>query len=207
MSHSSFQARHMTPEEYLAWEETQQERHEYLNGTIRAMSGGSWSHNLIVANVTQAVGVHLSGKPCLRFTSSQRVQAKSERYYFYPDVGIVCGTPQFGFQEALLNPTALFEILSPSTERYDKGEKFALYREIESLTEYFLVYQETPKVEVYRRGVGGEWDTTTYTVYVGLGATLLVESIGIQIPLSEVYDGLDFPEPEEVAELPEEKAL
>ncbi len=98
----------MTPEEYLTWEVQQLESYEYIRGMIFAMSGGSYAHNQIVANLTRETGVRIQGKPCRNFTSSQRVQAEEGYAYFYPDVGIFCGTPQLGAQDTILNPDCAF---------------------------------------------------------------------------------------------------
>lgn len=190
----------VTPQEYLSWEVTQEGRHEYLNGTVRAMSGGSIEHNQIVTNLVTAVASRLLGSGCRSFTSSQRVQANSGRYYFYPDVGIYCGSPQRGEQDSIVNVVALFEVLSPSTERYDRFEKYRRYLEIESLQEYFLVHQDSPLVEVYRRMPGESWSVCAYSLMLGIETSCSIEGVGLVIPLSEIYEGLEF---EGVATTPE----
>ena len=182
----------MTPEEYLAWEGKQLERHEYIDGVLRAMSGGSWNHNLIMGNLMRDVGMQIERTNCKSFSLSHHVQASSTRY-FYPDLGIVCETPLFGEQEALLNPVVLLEVLSPSTERYDRVNKFEWYREIESLQEYFLVYQDMALVEASRRSREGSWVGSTFTAYLGLEAEVVIESVGVRIPLRKIYAGVELP--------------
>lgn len=188
MSHAEILVPLMTPDEFLEWEETQTERHEYLDGVIRAMSGGSLDHNQIVANITKITGVHLEGTPCRSLTSSQRVQSESVRSYFYPDVVIVCEEPKLGKGDSILNPLVIFEVLSPSTEKYDRYEKFRRYQAIKSLQEYFLIRQDAAIVEAYRRMKGKAWTTTAYSVYVGLDTLLTVESANISFPLRAIYD-------------------
>ena len=188
MSHAEVLVPKMTLDEFLAWEETQEERHEYLDGVIRAMSGGSLDHNQIVANITKVTGVQLENTPCRSLTSSQRVQSESFRSYFYPDLLIVCEEPKLGRGDSILNPLVIFEVLSPSTEKYDRYEKFRRYQTIKTLQEYFLIRQDTAIVEAYRRMKSKTWTTTAYNVYVGLDTVLTVESAGISFPLRAIYD-------------------
>ncbi len=199
MSNAVFENRTFTPAEYLTWEETQTERHEYLAGEIRAMSGGSMEHNTIVSNIAGEVRSRLKGTHCRSFTSTQKVQAQSTGFsFFYPDVVIVCGAPQMGLGDAIRNPVAVFEVQSPSTSHYDRNAKFTGYQTIQSLQEYFIVHQKQARVEAYRRTPEGEWDTTSYTVYIGLGATVPLESVGIALPCREIYDLVEItPTPNE----------
>lgn len=190
----------MTLDEYFAWEETQEGRNEYIDGEIRAMSGASLDHNRIVVNITRETSSLLEGSPCESFTTSQKVQTKAGFSVFYPDVLIVCEDVQEGRGNAILNPVAIFEALSPSTRRYDRYVKFERYRTIESLQEYFLVHQDSAKIEAYRRSADGTWDVGVYTVYVGLGATLVVESVGITMPLKEIYRRVQLDEPEPLSD-------
>lgn len=194
MSSADFKAHNMTPEEYLAWEERQIERHEYLHGVLRSMSGGSWRHALICNNIAGEVRTHLKGTPCRSFSQSHRVEIEAGDAYLYPDVAIVCEEPLFGKQEALQNPVVIFEVLSPSTERYDRAQKFRRYQTLQSLREYILVYQDIAQVEVFRRGNEGAWSIITYTLLEGLDASLEIESAGIFLPLREVYEGVEFAE-------------
>ncbi len=198
MSSVRMQEHSMTLDEFLAWEERQEGRHEFVDGVIRAMSGASYDHNQIVLNLSRETSNRLMGKPCRSFPSAQKVRAEASDTTLYPDVGIHCGKPKLGAGNALLNVVAVFEVQSPSTYRYDRTDKFQHYQQIETLQEYFLVYQDTARIEAFRRTEEGDWDVATYTVYVGLGATLMVESAEIAIPLSGIYYGLDFTEQEAV---------
>lgn len=209
MSNVRVQAQPITMDEFLAWEMRQEGRHEYVDGVIyalddieseyagcviRDMSGASFDHNQIVVNLSGEVRNRLKGKPCRGFTSSQKIRAKDDAPIFYPDIGIYCGKPKLGAENALLNTVAIFEVLSPSTERHDRVKKYHHYRQIETLQEYFLVYQDTARVEAFRRTGEGGWDSVRYTVYTGLDGTLIVESVGIAIPLREIYDGVGLTE-------------
>ncbi len=177
----------VTLDEYLEWEATQEGRNEYIDGEIRAMSGASLDHNRIVVNITRETSISLQESPCESFTTSQKVQTKAGLSVFYPDVLIVCEDLQEGKGNTILNPIAIFEVLSPSTGRYDRYVKFERYRTIENLQEYFLVHQNKAKIEAYRRSADGTWDISVYMVYVGLNTSLTVESVGIKIPLRMIY--------------------
>ncbi len=215
MSNVRVQAHIMTMDEFLAWEMRQEGRHEYVDGVIyalddieseytgcviRDMSGASFDHNAIVFNLSGAVSNRLQGKPCRGFTSSQKIRAKDDAPIFYPDIGIYCGKPKLGAENALLNTVAIFEVLSPSTERHDRVKKYHHYRQIETLREYFLVYQDTARIEAFRRTEDGGWDSVRYTAYTGLDDTLIVESAGIAIPLNEIYEGVELPEQDRIVE-------
>ena len=191
----------MTPDEYLEWEATQEDRYEYIDGEIRAMSGATLDHNRIVMNIAGETRQCLQESPCEGFTTSQKVQTKAGLSVFYPDVLIVCEDLQEGRGNAILNPIAIFEVLSPSTGRYDRCVKFERYRTIENLQEYFLVHQNKAMIEAYRRSTDGTWDVSVYMVYVGLGAIFTVDSVGIKLPLKEIYrrvslDALELPDGE-----------
>ncbi len=196
----------MTPDEYLEWEVAQEGRHEYIDGEIRAMSGGSIDHNQIVTNLIMEAGSLLKSRRCRILAQGQRTEAQSGLSYFYPDVLITCSALKVGKQSSVLNPTAIFEVLSPSTQRYDRYIKFERYQEIESLQEYFLVHQNSAKIEAYRRSEEGAWDVNACVIYVGLGTTLVLESLGVKIPLSDIYYLVDLPETEEpsIEDIPEE---
>ncbi len=112
MADASIQRRSLTPEGYIAWEESQVERHEFVNGEIRAMSGGSIAHNAIVNNIAGEVRSRLKGTPCRSFTSTQRIQATTSTSVFYPDIVIVCNVPKVGLPNSILNPITVFEVLS-----------------------------------------------------------------------------------------------
>lgn len=177
------------PEEYLRRERESVAKHEYLSGRIYAMAGGSPSHNVIGSNIIIAVGGRLRGKPCRTFTSDQRVRVTATAYC-YPDVTVGCGEPRFDQDDTLQNPTVIFEVLSPTTEGYDRGEKFARYRLLEPLQEIVFVAQDRVRVERYARTEAG-W--TLKDDLSELTETLRLDSVGISVPVSELYeDALDL---------------
>jgi Uma2 family endonuclease len=182
-----------TPEEYLALERHAEFKSEYLDGRIVAMTGASSVHNLIVGNVHAELRTQFRGRRCLAYVGDMRVQIGSGRRYVYPDVAGVCGEPRFmdGALDTLLNPGLIVEVLSPSTEAYDRGEKFQHYRGIESLQEYVLIAQHRVLVERFVRG-GEFWTLTTASE---LDASVELTSVDCTIPLREVYDKVDFPTP------------
>jgi Uma2 family endonuclease len=182
-----------TAEQYLEFERTSEIKHEYLDGSIYAMTGASSNHNLIAATVMGIFYVQLRGRPCNVYTSDQRV--KADRLYAYPDISVVCGIPEFTGEipDTLANPTLIIEVLSPSTEKFDRGKKFQYYRELDSLQEYLLIAQDSYRIEHYVRQQDGPWllkDT------VGIDATLEITSIGCTLLLSDVYEKVTFEDEE-----------
>ena len=175
-----------TAEEYLALERNASYKSEFHDGQIYAMTGASREHNLITVNIAGELRTQLKKCPCETYTNDMRVKAAEAHSYHYPDIVVVCGTPQFedAQVDTLLNPTLLVEVLSPSTEAYDRGGKFAHYRKIATLREYLLVTQDQPSIERYLR----QGDMWILTEAVGLGATVPLESIGCTLSLREVYD-------------------
>ena len=176
-----------TPEEYLELERKAEFKSEYYNGQIVAMSGASRWHDFIASQLETLIGQHLRGKKCLKFTANMRVLAAPSGLYTYPDLSVTCDEPRFGdpFGETLLNPSLLVEILSPSTENYDRGTKAKLYREIPSLRELLLVSQKDYEVELYRRQSDGTWSLIEAK---GLQSAIALESIGYTLPLRELYE-------------------
>ena len=176
----------LTVEEYLAMERSSLEgKCEFVDGQIFAMVGASREHNLIAVNITRELSYQLKGKPCETYANDMRVKAAKARGYHYPDIVVVCGKPEFedGHLDTLLNPTVLVEILSPSTEAYDRGGKFAAYRKIQSLHEYLLVSQEEPFIERYVR----QGDAWVLTETAGLEGLVNLDSIGCFLAMNEVY--------------------
>jgi Uma2 family endonuclease len=149
----------LTEDEYIALDRAAQTKSEFFDGVMYAMSGGSPRHNLVATNLARAIGVRLRGKPCIVVNSDQRVLVSETGLYTYPDVTIVCGGMKVHerFSDTMTNPTIVFEVLSPTTEAYDRGERFAQYRARESLREYVLVNPYEPFVEHYARAAHGEW--------------------------------------------------
>lgn len=183
----------MTPEEYLARERVAETRSEYVAGRIQAMTGASEAHNLIAGNVFAGLHARLRGRPCRVYTADMRVKVSGAGLYTYPDVVALCGTPEFedARMDTLLNPAAIVEVLSEPTERYDRGEKFARYRRLESLREYVLVAQERVMVEHYAR----QGDLWVLSELSRLDAALPLSALDVELPLSEVYERVaPFPE-------------
>jgi len=180
-----------TPEEYLALERKATQKSEYVNGQVFAMSGASRAHNLIAGNVYREISSQLKGRPCEAYVSDMRVKVSTTGLYSYPDVVAVCGEIRFDDEQkdTLLNPTVLVEVLSSSTEAYDRGEKFAHYRRLESLQEYVLIAQDKVRVEHFVRQ-GDQWVLTEAS---NLDDTVHLASIGCRLALREIYDKVEFP--------------
>lgn len=187
----SVAAQRMTAAEYLAWERQADARHEYLNGEIVAMAGASEEHNLIVANLIGELRTRLRGRGCRAYPNDMRVRVLETGLYTYPDVTVVCGEPLFedAHRDTLLNPTLIIEVLSPSTEAYDRGAKFAHYRELSSLKEYVLIAQDRVSVERYVRQQENEWLLSAFSDPAG---ALSLASVGCDLPLSEIYYQVDI---------------
>src|SRR5579862_1541036 len=181
----------LTPEQYLELDRASQFRNEYYNGHMYAMSGGTYAHGKIIANLGRQLGNALDPGPCTVTSSDVRVQVELRGLYCYPDVVVVCGDPQYHDNrlDTILNPTLLVEVLSPSTEAYDRGFKSAQYRTIESLQEYALVSQSEPRVEVFRRQSGGHW---LLSEAIGLESICHFESLECAVPLAEIYAKVTF---------------
>jgi Uma2 family endonuclease len=181
----------VTEEQYLALDRAAEFRSEFLDGEIIAMSGGSMRHSALQINLAGEVRLALRGTPCRAFNTDLRVRV-SPSMYTYPDLTIVCGKPLAadGQQDILLNPTVIFEVLSPSTEYYDRGLKFRRYREIESLTDYILVDQDQTRIEQFTRADASTW---TLHDYQRPDEALLIPSIGVSLPLAAIYEGIEFP--------------
>lgn len=175
----------MTPEEYLAFERASDQKHEYANGEIFAMSGGTREHSLIGQNLARELGNALLERPCEVHGSDMRIEVTATERYFYPDVSVVCGQPRFADEkrDTVLNPKLIAEVLSDSTERYDRGDKFAHYRAIPSLQDYVLASQTQPLVEHYHRQSDGTW---VYRV-IGRGERLLLASLDCEILVDRIY--------------------
>ncbi len=180
-----------TGEEYLAWEREADFKSEYLRGEIYAMSGAGLNHNIIASNLNRAIGNRLEGRPCLVLGSDMRVQVDVADAYFYPDISGLCGEFEFhdDRQDTYKNPQFIIEILSDSTESYDKGKKFFNYQMLSSLKEYVLVSQKMVAVELYRKD-GDRW---IYQLLRGDDECLELESVGCEVPIVEVYRNVKFP--------------
>lgn len=180
-----------TLQEYAAREEIAEYKSEYYRGQIYAISGGTVRHNTISGNIFAALKKRLRDRGCRAFISDQRIRVPNDDFGTYPDVSVVCGhieTDEID-RNAITNPRLLVEVLSPSTESYNRGKKFDLYRDAESLREYILVSQDEPHVERFIKQGDGSWNLV---VFKGLDATLELSSIACSISLAEIYEDVTF---------------
>ena len=189
-----------TPDEYLAFERSSESKHEYLDGLIYAMAGSSPEHSTICVNVSAVITRQLRGTPCRPFSADMKIRCLSaptttrrrRGLFAYPDLIVVCGEPVFhdAQQDVLVNPTLIVEVLSPSTEAYDRGEKFLRYQELASLTDYLLVAQRYPCLEHFAKQAHGQW---LLTIETHLSGSIFIASINCHLPLAEVYEWGQFP--------------
>ena len=181
----------LTPEEYLAVERKAEYKSEYYAGEVFAMSGVSEAHNLIAGNVSAALHAQLRKRPCKVYPSDMRVKVSPTGLYTYLDVTVVCGEAQFedDQKDTLLNPTVLVEVLSPSTEDYDRGRKFEHYRKLEPLKEYMLIAQDKYHIEHYVRQPDNQWLLSETD---SLPDTIHLPSINCDLMLADVYDKVDM---------------
>ena len=173
--------------DYLAHEAASNVKHEYLDGEIYAMAGGSPEHAELSVAISSTLRAQLREKPCRVFSSDLRVRVAATGLATYPDVTVVCGPLEVddAGRETILNPKVLVEVLSDSTERYDRGEKFEHYKRIPTFDEYVLVSQKEPRVEVWRRNEGS-WVRDE----AGPGQRLTLTSIGCEVVVDELYQGI-----------------
>ena len=185
------QSKHVSIEDYLIAERAATEKHEYYKGEIFAMSGASLRHNRIQINLILGIGNLLKGKSCEIFGSDLRVHIPPNSLFTYPDAVIVCGEPQLldDAQDTVLNPTVIFEVLSPSTQSYDRGDKFKLYRDIPSLHAYILVATDKPGVEQYCKRSDGTWTLQEFT---DTEAAISINSINCTLLMAQIYEGVAF---------------
>jgi Uma2 family endonuclease len=183
---------HLSFDDWLEGERASLEgRSEFVGGEVFAMTGASVEHNAIVANIVRELGTQMKGRPCQVYANDLKVRIRSADAGKYPDLIALCGEHQFqdGRRDVLLNPSLIVEVLSDSTEAYDRGDKFALYRQIPSLQEYLLVSQHRVQVELYSRGEDGRW---TLTDFSALTDSAPLASVHCTLSLAEVYDKVDF---------------
>lgn len=185
-----------TAEEYYCRERAAAYKSEYVNGEILAMAGGSSRHSLIKSNLMRELGNRLKGKPCAPYDSDQRLRVKETGLRTYPDAAVYCGEMIYDLEdsqrETATNPTVVFEVLSDSTEAYDRGAKSAHYRRIEGLKAYVMISQNTPMVEMLHLVPGQGWQIVEAT---GLDAVLRIPCLEIELSLVEIYDRLKWDQP------------
>ena len=183
--------KYYSPEEYLALEEATDYKSEYYQGEIFVMSGVSVNHNRIAGNVHAALNNAFDAKPCEVFMGDVRLLVKKNGLYTYPDVMVICGQLEFaeGRMDTLTNPIVIVEVLSKSTQDYDRGAKFELYRAIETLQDYVLIDQARVHMEYFRKLEDGRWLLQEFNQ---LEAILRIEAVGVEIPLSRVYQRVEW---------------
>lgn len=186
----------MTYDEYLAWEPHQACRHEFWNGEVIAMAGGTRNHNRVSGNFFKLLDDSLADRSCEVYIADVRVQIQSKQKYFYPDVVVTCDECDRNDPQMISYPCLIIEVLSPSTEAFDRGFKFSQYRKFASLQEYVLVQVDLPAdlptdcsvVEVFRRKNAGQWVMSEY----GMRDRLLLESVNLEISVSDLYRQVQF---------------
>jgi Uma2 family endonuclease len=182
-------ARHhrLTLADYFAAERASTSRHEFADGEIWLMAGGAPRHNYVETRVLGALDRLLAGGPCFAMTSNQRIST-ADGLYTYADGSVFCGSLELGEEQTATNPIVLVEVLSDATRVYDRGEKLERYRTIPSLRHILLIEVDAPDVEVWTRGDDGGW---TRTVHVSRSDVVRLGAIGVELPVAEVYDGID----------------
>jgi len=184
---------YVTPEEYYEFERAAQVRHDYYDGEIYDMSGGTIVHSLICANLGGELRSRLKGSPCFALEANLRLRIMATGLRCYPDASVYCGPlerdPQDSAGGTLTNPTVVFEVLSPSTQSYDRGFKSDNYRTIPSLKTYMFVSQTSPQIDVFYRQDDGSWLSESME---GLDAKVSLPAINIELPLKEIYDRVRF---------------
>ena len=181
----------LTEKEYLEIERLAEYKSEYFEGQMFAMSGASRAHNLIVANLIFTLILQLKKTPCQVYPSDMRVKVRENGLYTYPDVIVACGEEEFDdeHQDTLANPLLIIEVLSKSTEAYDRGAKFALYRELGSLAEYLLVDPSRPQAEQYVRQEENRW---LLSEAKGTGAVITLSAVNASLSLADIYDKVSW---------------
>jgi Uma2 family endonuclease len=177
-----------TPEEYFAWEEKQLERHEYIDGEVYAMSGGTVNHSQIAVNFLSLLKNHLSGSGCKTLNSDCRVKMVEADNYTYPDVSVTCDERDKTTTQYITYPCLIVEVLSDSTEAYDRGGKFRMYRRNPILQDYVLVSAEKIEIDLYRKTESGSWEIINYQA----GDAIELKSVNLSFPIERVYEDVVF---------------
>jgi Uma2 family endonuclease len=179
-----------TPEEYFDWEEQQLHRHEYIDGEVYAMTGGTVIHSQIASNFNRLLGNHLGGSGCKTLNSDARVNILKSSHYVYPDVSVTCDERDKTTAQYITYPCLIVEVLSSSTESYDRGNKFKLYRRNPVLQEYVLVDAETITIEIFRKTKDNNWQILDHEP----GDIVELASVKLTFPIEQVYEDVVFPE-------------
>ncbi|KQR43067.1 Uma2 family endonuclease [Acidovorax sp. Leaf160] len=178
---------HLTADDYLAWEATQEERHEYLDGEVFAMAGAEDRHVMVAGNLYMALRNHLRGGPCKTYMSDMRLHVAASNAYFYPDVLVTCDAGDHASRLSKSQPTLVAEVLSTGTASYDRGAKFAHYRHIGRLAEYVLIDIDRRATDVYRKGADGLW---VLHPFAGED-TVELASVALRLPAAELFADLE----------------
>lgn len=179
---------YLTANEYLALEKNSSVKHEYRNGRVYAMAGASNNHVIIAGNLFSILRVGLRGQGCRPYISDTKVRIESKNTYYYPDVVVSCDPRESGLQNFLVSPCLVVEVLSDTTEAFDRGDKFRDYRALASLDEYVLVSQHQMIVEVFRQNEPGQWVLSTYEA----GDRIKLNSVDIGFDVAEIYEDVEF---------------
>jgi Uma2 family endonuclease len=177
-----------TPEEYFAWEEQQEEKHEYFDGEVYAMSGGTLNHSRIAVNVITMLDNHLVDGGCQVLNSDARIKIHRSEKYVYPDVSVTCDDRDRDTTQYITHPCLIVEVLSPSTEAYDRGKKFKLYRQSPSLIDYILVNADEIEIDVFHKNDRARWEEISYVA----GDLVELESVNLTFQIDRVYRGIKF---------------
>jgi Uma2 family endonuclease len=177
-----------TPEEYFAWEEQQELRHEYIDGEVYAMTGGTLNHSEIAMNFGFLLKTHLRKGGCRVLNSDARVNIHNSNDYVYPDLSVTCHEEDRNNTNFINHPCLIIEILSPTTEAYDRGDKFTMYRRSPSLQDYVLVNADKIAIDIYQKDERGKWEILNYR----LGDSIKLESIDLTFPIDQVYEEIVF---------------
>jgi len=179
----------ITPEEYLEGEELADKKHEYVHGEVYAMAGAEDAHVMITGNTLFTLKSHLRGSGCRTYASDMRVRINDDDAYFYPDVMVNCNADDHERKKMKYSPVLVVEVLSASTEAYDRGKKFAIYREMKSLREYVLIDTQRYLVEVFRLNDHKRWELFSFS---GEEARVEFSSVGLECSIVELYEDVDF---------------
>ena len=181
---------YLTADEYLAFEQTSQTKHEYRNGQIYAMAGASNTHVTIAGNLFASLRFNLRGTGCRPYISDTKVYIPVKNTYYYPDVVVSCDSRESGFNNFLTYPCLVVEVLSDTTEAFDRGDKFADYRQLDSLTEYVLISQKRMAVDIFHRNEQDQWVLSAYNA----SHSFRLQSINVDIEVAELYEDVEFAE-------------
>jgi Uma2 family endonuclease len=191
MALAKLQPKLYAPDEYLALEEAATYKSEYFHGEIFAMTGGSANHNRISGNVHTVLNNGLRSTRCETFNSDMRLLVKAHSLYTYPDTMVICGRIEFAkdCNDTVINPTVLVEVLSPSTQDHDRGQKFEFYRTLDSFQDYLIIHQDRVYIEYHHKLADKRWVLTEFS---DIEASLTLQSLNFEIPLRRIYERVDW---------------